>query len=226
MDPNKQNHSGLESSSKVLKIPSAKKIKTLLFDFGDVFINLDKSATAKKLADFGLEDFNAEMNLHNKSYEVGDISSSSFISYYENKIQNASAEAITQAWNDILLDFPKYRLSFLKELKKKGEFQLILLSNTNDLHISWVKEHVEFYEEFKSCFDAFYLSHEIQLRKPNSEIYEFVLREHHLKPEEVLFIDDTKENTDAAKTLGIKVWNINPAIEDITTLFHSKKNLF
>jgi len=226
MNPNKETLSSLSSSSEALKIPSAKKIKTLLFDFGDVFINLDKSATAEKLVEFGLEDFNDEMNLHNQTYEVGNISSNSFISYYENSIENASAEAITEAWNGILLDFPAHRLDFLKELKEKGEFQLILLSNTNDLHISWVKEHVKFYEEFKSCFDAFYLSHEIHLRKPNSEIYEFILNRHHLKPEEILFIDDTKENTDAAKNLGINVWNIDPATEDITTLFTTNQQLF
>ncbi|MGO1586122.1 MAG: hypothetical protein ACTHXJ_09135, partial [Mesonia sp.] len=73
MNPNKEKTSALSSSSEALEIPSAKKIKTLLFDFGDVFINLDKSATAKKLAEFGLEDFDAEMILHNQSYEVGNI---------------------------------------------------------------------------------------------------------------------------------------------------------
>ncbi|MGO2359247.1 HAD family hydrolase [Mesonia sp.] len=226
MNPNKEKTSALSSSSEALEIPSAKKIKTLLFDFGDVFINLDKSATAKKLAEFGLEDFDAEMILHNQSYEVGNINSNSFISYYENKVQNASAEAITKAWNDILLDFPQHRLAFLKELKEKGDFQLILLSNTNDLHISWVKENVDFYEEFKNCFDAFYLSHEINLRKPNANIYDFVLKKHHLKPEEVLFIDDTQENTEAAKKLELKVWNIDPATEDITNLFITNKQLF
>lgn len=226
MNQNKETYTSLDSSLEVLKIPSAKKIKTLLFDFGDVFINLDKSATAKKLLEFGLKEFNAEMNLHNQTYEVGNLSSSSFNSYYENSIKNASAEAITEAWNGILVNFPAYRLEFLKKLKEKGDFQLILLSNTNDLHISWIKKNVEFYEEFKSCFDAFYLSHEIHLRKPNAEIYEFVLRKHHLKPEEVLFIDDTKENTDAAKKLGIQVWNIDPATEDITTLFTTNQHLF
>ncbi|MDT0295562.1 HAD family phosphatase [Mesonia ostreae] len=226
MNPNKETHSDLGTSSKALKTPSAKKIKMLLFDFGDVFINLDKSATAKKLAEFGLEDFDTEMILHNQSYEVGNINSRSFITYYEKKLNNASAKALTAAWNAILLDFPKHRLSFLKELKEKGDFQLILLSNTNDLHISWIKQNIDFYEEFKSFFDAFYLSHEINLRKPNANIYEFVIKKHRLKPEEVLFIDDTQENTDAAKNLGIKVWNINPANEDITNLFTTNQQLF
>jgi len=205
-----------------------KQIKTLLFDFGDVFINLDKSATLKHLAQFGITKLSPEQIEKNKAYEVGKLSSQDFIFYYHTnfKDNNASAEAITTAWNSILLDFPLQRLEFLKELKKKGEFQLILLSNTNELHISWIKEHVNFYEEFKSCFDAFYLSHEINLRKPNANIYEFVLDQHQLKPEEVLFIDDTKENTDAAKSLGFQVWNINPETEDVTSLFKTNQHLF
>lgn len=205
-----------------------KQIKTLLFDFGDVFINLDKSAILKHLAQFGITKLSPEQIEKNKAYEVGKLSSQDFISYYHTnlKTDNASAEAITKAWNSILLDFPLQRLEFLKKLKKKGEFQLILLSNTNELHISWIKEHVNFYEEFKSYFDAFYLSHEINLRKPNANIYEFVLDQHQLKPEEVLFIDDTKENTDAAKSLGFHVWNINPETEDVTSLFKTNQHLF
>ena len=205
-----------------------KQIKTLLFDFGDVFINLDKPATLKHLAQFGITKLSPEQIEKNKAYEVGKLSSQDFISNYHTNLKdnNASAEAITTAWNSILLDFPLQRLEFLKELKKKGEFQLILLSNTNDLHISWIKEQVNFYEEFKNCFDAFYLSHEINLRKPNANIYEFVLDQHQLKPEEVLFIDDTKENTDAAKSLGFHVWNINPETEDVTSLFKTNQHLF
>ena len=94
------------------------------------------------------------------------------------------------------------------------------MSNTNEIHIDWVKEDwgMERYDEFKSCFEKFYLSHEIHLRKPNTDIYEFVLSENQLKPDETFFIDDTKVNTDAASAIGIKTWNIDPRNEDITNL--------
>lgn len=101
-----------------------------------------------------------------------------------------------------------------------------MLSNTNEIHIDWIKENVSFFDEFKSYFDAFYLSHEINFRKPDAEIYEFVLKNHDLKPGECLFIDDTKENTDAAEALGIHTWNIDPTKEDVIELFKAKKELF
>ena len=82
------------------------------------------------------------------------------------------------------------------------------------------------YNRFKNCFDAFYLSQEINLRKPDKNIYEFILNYHNINPNECLFIDDTKENTETAKTLGIHTWNIIPKKEDVVDLFQIKKVLF
>jgi glucose-1-phosphatase len=39
-----------------------------------------------------------------------------------------------------------------------------------------------FLQNFRNCFDAFYLSHEINFRKPDAAIYEFVLKKHDLNP--------------------------------------------
>ena len=201
-------------------------IKTLLFDFGDVFLNLDKAATFRELNQLGLNDFSSEMIEQNQLYEMGKISSEEFVAFYANAIPKSDSEALVKAWNSILLDLPKHRLEFLQQLKAENKYQLILLSNTNDLHISWVKENIVDFTEFKACFDAFYLSHEINFRKPNADIYEFVLEKHQLQPNEVLFIDDTQENTEAAKSLGIHTWNIDPSQEDIVNLFSVKAELF
>lgn len=130
-----------------------------------------------------------------------------------------------ESWNSILLDFPKQRLDFIKQLKQEGKYRLLLLSNTNDLHIDYVKKQVPFFDEFQKCFDAFYLSQELAMRKPDPEIFEFILKTHQLKPQEVLFIDDTQENTEAAESLGIHVWNIDPQKEDVTQLFEVKGEL-
>lgn len=199
-------------------------IKTLLFDFGDVFLNLDKKATLQELKKVGLEEFSSEMIQFNQDYEIGAVSSEEFIAFYREKIPQASSEAIKKAWNSVLIDFPKHRLRFLQDLHQK--FQLLLFSNTNDLHIRWVSEHIQEFETFKDCFDGFYLSHEINLRKPNAESFRYILAKHQLNPKEVLFIDDTAENTETAKKLGMHVWNIDPSTEDITELFSAKKELF
>jgi len=201
-------------------------IKTLLFDFGDIFINLDKAATEKELKKLGFENFFPEMLLWNQLYEKGGISTEDFIDNYQQVFGNVSREQLIKAWNAILLDFPKKRLEFLKQLQREKKYKLLLLSNTNELHIKWIEENVGHYFEFKNCFDGFYLSHEIGMRKPDGKVYDFILQKHQLQPEQVLFIDDTKENTDAAKKLGIKTWHLIPGKEDITDLIKTKKDLF
>ncbi|NVJ88941.1 MAG: HAD family phosphatase [Flavobacteriaceae bacterium] len=199
-------------------------IKNIIFDFGDIFINLDKPATLKALANYGVNQISNHMIRVYQQYEKGLISTDEFVEFFQKEF-NLERQQIIDAWNAILLDFPKERLSFLKELSKTKKYRLFLLSNTNELHINWVKNSVgsEFYNEFKNCFEQFYLSHEIHLRKPDLEIYEFVLSENKLKREETLFIDDAKENTDVAKLLGIKTWNLNPGKEEVSQLF--SKNL-
>ncbi|WP_299679352.1 HAD-IA family hydrolase [uncultured Tenacibaculum sp.] len=194
-------------------------IKNIIFDFGDVFINLDKQATYVALAKLGVNEVSESMMQVYYDYEMGLMTTEEFVGYFHNEFK-IDKEALIDAWNAILLDFPLRRLKFLKELADSKKYRLFLLSNTNDLHISWIQKNWgdELYNEFKSCYEQFYLSHEINLRKPNENIYEFVLNENQLIAEETFFIDDTKENTDTAKNLGIKVWNIDPASEDVVDL--------
>lgn len=203
-------------------------IKNLLFDYGDIFINLDKPATARELNKLRIQEFTPEMIEKNQAYEKGLISTEAFVDFYHTEFPNTTKEALIDAWNAILLDFPKHRLEFIKQLAKDKKYRLLLLSNTNDLHISWIQQDwgMELYNEFAACFEQFYLSHEINLRKPDANIYEFVLRENNIEASETLFIDDTAENTEAAAKLGIHVWNLIPGEEDVVDLFTHKKSLF
>lgn len=209
-------------------------IKNIIFDFGDVFINLDKITFNQQLKRIAKGEFSDFLQETCNNYEMGKISTEVFVDCFVEKCgnqlegENTSEKEVSfkNIWNSILLDFPKHRLSFLKALKKSNTYRLFLLSNTNDLHINWIKNNwgSDLYQEFKSCFEQFYLSQEIHLRKPNATLYQFVLNENNLVAEETLFIDDTKENTDAAKQLGIAVWHLDPKNEDVTQLF-TKTNL-
>lgn len=198
-------------------------IKNIIFDFGDIFINLDKQGTYKALAKLGVTDITKEMMIAYTTYEKGLMTTKEFVEFFHYKF-NLDKQDLVDAWNAVLLDFPKRRLNFLKQLAEEKKYRLFLLSNTNDLHIKCVQSTVgdDFYNQFKDCFEQFYLSHEIHFRKPNADIYEFVLSENELIAEETLFVDDTKENTDSALELGIHVWNLNPEKEDVTQLFTKK----
>ncbi len=194
-------------------------IKNIVFDFGDIFINLDKKLFAEELQKIHISQESEEMLPILQQYEMGLVSTDKFLTFFEERL-HVSQDKLKRAWNSILLDFPKERLRFIQNLSESKKYRLFLLSNTNDLHISWIQKNwgMEQYNAFKICFEQFYLSHEINLRKPNNNIYEFVLTSNDLAPKETLFIDDTKENTDAAKALGIHIWNLKPGKEDVLEL--------
>lgn len=194
-------------------------IKNIVFDFGDIFINLDKKLFAEELQKIHISQESEEMLSILQQYEMGLVSTDKFLTFFEERL-HVSQDKLKRAWNSILLDFPKERLRFIQNLSESKKYRLFLLSNTNDLHISWIQQNwgMEQYKAFKICFEQFYLSHEINLRKPNNNIYEFVLTSNDLEPKETLFIDDTKENTDAAKALGIHIWNLKPGKEDVLEL--------
>jgi len=194
-------------------------IKNIVFDFGDIFINLDKKLFAEELQRIKISQESKETLPILHQYEMGLVSTDEFLTFFEERL-NVSQDTLKRAWNSILLDFPKERMRFIQNLSESKKYRLFLLSNTNDLHISWIQKNwgMERYNAFKICFEQFYLSHEINLRKPNNNIYEFVLSTNDLVPKETLFIDDTKENTDAAKALGIHIWNLKPGKEDVLEL--------
>ncbi len=195
-------------------------IKNIVFDFGDIFINLNKAAVYKQLEKFGFKSVSPELDSLAKNYEMGLISSSDFVLALKEMFPKAQEDEIIAAWNSILLDFPLARLDFITQFAAEKKYRLFLLSNTNELHIDYVLKTMgdAMFNRFKASFEQFYLSHEINLRKPNANIYEYVLAKNQLKAEETLFIDDMLENTKAAEALGINTWNLLVGKEDIIQL--------
>ena len=193
-------------------------IDTIIFDFGDIFINLDKQATIDGLQLLGLTSWNEDLDQLNISFEKGQISRDDFLLGIQKHIPNASIEEILVAWNAVLLDFPLYRLEFLQLLSQK--YRLFLLSNTDAIHIDHYeqREGASFYGAFYQCFEKVYFSYEMGMRKPDAEIYTTLIRQHELSPKRTLFVDDKKDNTDAAKALGLNVWNLQVGQEDVIEL--------
>ncbi|RZK09543.1 MAG: HAD family phosphatase [Flavobacterium sp.] len=197
-------------------------IDTIIFDFGDIFINLNKDAMKNAFHTLKLEEWNEDMRKLNKIFEVGKISETEFLSGMQKHIPNASLETIKENWNTILMDFPLDRLEFLQSLSQK--YRLFLLSNTDAIHIQHFQETVgeSFYSTFYQCFEKVYFSFELGMRKPDPEIYSYVLEQHNLSPKRTLFVDDKTENTNSASKLGIQVWNLQVGKEDVVDLFDKK----
>jgi len=195
-------------------------IENIVLDFGDVFINLDKQATAREMEKFGFKYLTPELEELFAAYEKGLITTEYFLDQTSQIFPKARKTDLIHAWNSIILDFPEKRLTFIEKLAKEREYRLFLLSNTNELHIDYVKQRMgnERFARFRNCFEKFYLSHEINLRKPEREIFEFVLNSNNLIAVNTFFVDDSSEHTSAAAELGISCWHLKVGSEDILEL--------
>ncbi|MDH3697462.1 MAG: HAD-IA family hydrolase [Flavobacteriaceae bacterium] len=195
-------------------------IDSIIFDFGDVFINLDKQATFRELQKLGVQEIPPALFDRLDRYEKGLIATSDFVSYAMAILPGLEEKALIQAWNAILLDLPQARIDFLKALKQNENYRCYLLSNTNELHIQSCFQELgsELMEDFFKTFDKVYLSHEINMSKPDPNIFRKVIMENALVPERTLFVDDTFEHIESAKSVGLKTWHLEVGTEDITQL--------
>jgi glucose-1-phosphatase len=197
-------------------------INTIIFDFGDIFVNLEKETSINEFKKLGLDGPNEDLIAMNDLFERGKITELQFIESFQKYIPEADMLDIRKAWNSVIGEFPLYRLEFLQMLSTK--YRLFLLTNTDAIHISRF-EHmagISFFSDFYQCFEKVYYSFEMGMRKPEPEIFNYILKKHDLSPKRTLFVDDKKENTDAAAALGIQVWNLNVGQEDVVDLFEKK----
>ena len=197
-------------------------INTIIFDFGDIFINLEKQAAIDEFKKLGLDGPNTELLEMNDLFEKGQITELQFLEGFNKFLPNADILDVRKAWNSVIGEFPLYRLEFLQMLSHK--YRLFLLTNTDSIHISRFehKVGVSFFSDFYQCFEKVYYSFEMGMRKPSEEIFNYIVKKHDLSPKRTLFIDDKKENTDAAEALGIQVWNLQVGEEDVVDLFEKK----
>ena len=201
-----------------------KKIDNIIFDLGNVILDIDYQSTIKAFEKIGIE--NASI-LYSKSsqtkifdqLETGKIAKEDFILEIQNITPKASKSEIINAWNEIIKDLPESRIDILKNLKDK--FSIFLLSNTNSIHIDYIVKKIGGgkYDKFYNLFDKVYYSHEVKLRKPDPNIFKLVINENNLKIKNTLFIDDSIQHINSAKKLGLQSYHLNNSIESLETIF-------
>lgn len=196
---------------------SKSTIKAVVFDFGNVIINIDVEKTVLAFSELTFKSptrikqlfVDAEVF---KKYETGFYSDDEFRDVIRQILSYPlNDQEIDQAWNALLLDVPKKRLDFLESLKMK--YSIYLLSNTNNIHIEQCRQYFRTkfgITNFETIFNETFLSYKMGLWKPEYKIYDAVINKIGLKPQEILFLDDNQDNIDAASDLGIQCIKINP----------------
>jgi putative hydrolase of the HAD superfamily len=196
-------------------------IRNIIFDLGGVIINVDYHKTENAFKNLGIPDFDRIFSQVRQSkivdkLETGDISPAEFRKNLRDFSRfNISDTNIDDAWNAMILDFPHDRIAILDKLRLN--YRIFLLSNTNQIHIDCCIRNLNF-DMIKSNFEKVYLSHEIHMRKPDTETYRFVLNDAQLQASQTLFIDDTAINVEGAKLAGLNAYHLANG-ETVNNLF-------
>lgn len=198
-------------------------IRNIIFDLGNVIIDIDPTLTAAaliRLAGSHLGEAQKELTISGfyHPYEMGKIDDTAFIETLKKFAEDeVTQQQIIDAWNAMLLQIPCKRIDLLKTLKE--EYKLFVLSNTNHFHIEGLNSILYNscgVHSIESIMDKCYYSHQVGYRKPMKEIFQLVINEQNLNPEHSLFIDDLSENIDMANQIGL-VTRHNPSGTCITS---------
>lgn len=191
-------------------------IKQIILDLGGVIIDLDYERSIIAFENLGVDDFRGRFTQAAQSpifdaYEKGHISSVEFRDYLRNLISTGTDDnSIDAAWNAMLIGFPPDRIRFLRELA--GDLPLYLLSNTNEIHVQAFTQILldnPDTVDFERIFRKVYYSCRIGMRKPDRDVFEFVLHENGLDPNETLFVDDSTQHVRGALACGIKAVHLD-----------------
>ena len=203
-------------------------IRNLMFDLGGVIIDLDRQSCVDTLVALGDSHADELLGLSMQKgefmkLEEGKISAADFYNEMRRRIgRPVSANEITDAINELLIGIPVERLRLLRELKQ--HFKVMLLSNTNSIMFD-TKIADCFAQEGLSVshyFDDIFLSYRLKACKPHAEIFEKVIAQAQIIPEETLFFDDSQQNLDTAAALGFKTYLVTPD-RDILSFFKTNR---
>lgn len=182
----------------------------IIFDLGNVLIEWNKEKILSKICKNDLE-----YNLFNKfvfqsnlwiDLDNGKIS----LEFLENQLidemghqyQDQIHELVWNWFNYVDLYDEVYEL--IKQLKKKN-FQIYVLSNTSSIFHILLDSVLS---KVSSVLDGYVISCEVKMMKPQKEIYLSLVNKYQLDIKDCIFLDDLEENVEAARTLGIKTFQI------------------
>ena len=157
-------------------------IKNLVFDLGNVVLILDWNSVLDKYAD----------NEEDKKL----LNQATFESEEWIKLDDGAIEKSGLVINDEIINF-------IDASKEKG-YHIYVLSNA-PLDIPEYIENIG----LEAKLDGKIISAQERLSKPNHKIYELLLNRYNLNAEECLFMDDRKENIEAARECKLNGYVFN-----------------
>lgn len=190
-------------------------IKNIVFDFGCVIVDLDRRKCIDALNRIGAQRISSYVDECRQTdmfldLELGRIDVAEFCREVRRRAPECKAadSEIAEAWGELLTGIPLKRLQEIERLH--ASYNIYLLSNSNPVH--WEKSAERFFppsgHQPEYYFDKMFISYKMGMIKPDRRIFERLLHDTGVVPEETLFIDDSVANCQAAEEFGIRTLHV------------------
>lgn len=190
-------------------------IKNIIFDLGGVIIDIDREAAASSLEHLGIVEAPRMLGEYEQKglfllLEEGRLADSEM---YDALLplcnEGTTCTDIKNAFERFMVGIPVERLRTIENLRSKG-YRTYVLSNTNPVFYNdWIAK--AFRKDGKSItdyFDGIVVSFQELMCKPNPDIFRNLLNRYGLNPEETVFLDDSSENCESARSVGLQAVTI------------------
>jgi len=185
-----------------------RELSVILFDLGGVLVELPARPIPADWVDLALSSGQKLSDWLTspaaKAFEKGEIRAAQFARELVNEMK------LSIAPEEILAYFtfwPKGLFPGTKALigRIPPHYTLAIFSNTNELH--WPRLMSEM--ELEGCFDYYFASFQIGMAKPDTAAFQYVVRALSCEPSEILFLDDSQTNVDAARLVGMNAERVS-----------------
>ena len=201
-------------------------IKAIVFDMGGVIIDLDPTACIRAFKEIlGFDRITELLDpFHQKGIygelEGGKLTTGEFrAAVLAESRPGSRPEDVDRCMDAMISGMESYKADLLRELSRK--YPLYLLSNNNEIaRIRYHKLLEDLGVDWRTVFREEFCSYQMKMLKPSPEIFREAVRRVGLPPEEILFIDDSKTNVEAARSVGINAVLV-PQGEDLRKVFES-----
>jgi glucose-1-phosphatase len=178
-------------------------IDAIIFDLGNVLLAFDEGRAAERLAARTgktrqeVEEY-ARTTPHVTDLALGRLSKMRFFHTVANGLAfDGTYEEFAVLWSDIFTPIEPM-IALAESLKTR--LPRLVLSNTNAIHIDYVRERYPFLNDF----DAHVFSHEVGALKPDAAIYQHAVGKYGLTAGRTIFLDDVAANVDSARRVGMQ----------------------
>lgn len=199
-------------------------MQNIIFDLCGPIVTIDVGLISAKMQTFGAFDKDAYWSLHaaglTRQFEANHITPECFCNEVRRTLQcELTDQQIFEAWNTLIVSFPMEHVDLLKRLSER--YRLFMLSNCDVVNARFFHDELNRragFDFLEAVFEHAYFSCELKMRKPNPDIFRYIVEHHGLDPKETLVIDDCPKHVDSACGVGLCAFLLSGGT-DITQLF-------